>query len=276
MITPKALAIVLALFAGNFMMDAFRSEAAVTVDRNVNEAVNDSISGAFAVVWAEYLRQEIPTDTVAASKFLEGLAEAFSVKAPMDQYYRGVLVGMSIAERLEGMQSMGMPVDGSKTIEILSGLLSGKMSPNMASSRANEYLNNYVAKKMSHKPDTVSSAAEQAFIDGVAKMDGAVKLPSGVVMITMIDGVGESPLAGEDVMVSYEGRLSDGTVFDSTEEPIAMTVGKLVPGFNQGLLKMKPGGTYRIVIPAELGYGAEGIPGVIPGNAALDFTVSLQ
>ncbi|MDE5647858.1 MAG: FKBP-type peptidyl-prolyl cis-trans isomerase [Muribaculaceae bacterium] len=76
--------------------------------------------------------------------------------------------------------------------------------------------------------------------------------------------------------VSYEGRLSDGTVFDTTETPIAMTVGTLVPGFNQGLMKMRPGGTYRLVIPAEMGYGREGIPGVIPGNAALDFTVTLQ
>lgn len=239
-------------------------------------ALSDSISGAFATVWADYLRQDMPKDTVAASKFLEGLTEALNVQPPMEQYYRGVLVGLSVAERIESMKSMGMPVDGPKTLAALTDLLSGKAQAEMSAEEANGYLNNYVANLMRPEPDTVAMAAEQAFVDGVAQLDGAVTLPSGVVMVTMIEGVGESPAAGEDVMVSYEGRLSDGTVFDATEAPIAMTVGTLVPGFNQGLMRMKPGGTYRIVIPSEMGYGPEGIPGVIPGNAALDFTVTLQ
>ena len=239
-------------------------------------AVTDSVSGAFATVWADYLKQDMPSDTESAQKFLEGLNESLHVTPQMEQYFRGVLVGLSVAERVKSMQSMGMPVDGTKTIETITALLSGSKVAEMTSEQANEYLNNYVANKMKPEPDTVSVAAEQAFIDGVAKINGAETLPSGVVLVTMIDGVGESPLVGEDVMVTYEGRLSDGTVFDSTEAPIAMTVGKLVPGFNQGLLKMKPGGTYRLVIPAEMGYGRDGIPGVIPGNAALDFTIKLQ
>lgn len=250
---------------------AFAQDGVKTAD-----AVNDSVSGAFATVWADYLRQDMPMDTAAASKFLEGLNEAFRIKPPMEQYYRGVLVGLSVAERIESMKSMGMPVDGERTIEVLCALLSGREKPSMTSEQANEYLNNYVAGRMRQEPDTVATAAEQAFVDAVAQTAGAVTLPSGVVMVTLIEGVGECPAAGEDVMVSYEGRLSDGTVFDTTEAPIAMTVGKLVPGFNQGLMKMRPGGTYRLVIPAEMGYGREGIPGVIPGNAALDFTVTLQ
>ncbi len=49
----------------------------------------------------------------------------------------------------------------------------------------------------------------------------------------------------------------------------------MTPGFSEGLKLMKPGGRYRIVMPASLGYGPDGIPGAIPGNAALDFTVEL-
>lgn len=239
-------------------------------------AVTDSVSGAFATVWADYLKQDMPANAEAAKNFLDGLKESLAVTPEREQYFRGVLVGLSVAERVESMQKMGMPVDGIKTIELICSLLSGSLQSSMTSEQANEYLNNYVASKMKPEPDTVALAAEQAFVNGVAKLDGAETLPSGVVLVTMIDGVGECPVVGDDVMVSYEGRLSDGTVFDSTETPIAMTVGKLVPGFNQGLLKMRPGGTYRLVIPAEMGYGADGIPGVIPGNAALDFTVKLQ
>lgn len=266
----------LKLWIAGLMLAAAGSSAAAQDAPKSDAAVSDSISGAFATVWADYLKQDMPADPEAARKFIEGLNESLNVTPQMEQYYRGVLVGLSVAERVKSMQSMGMPVDGGKTIEVLTALLSGTKSPEMTSEQANEYLNNYVASKMKPAVDTVSVAAEQAFIDGVAKTQGAETLPSGVVLVTMIDGVGESPLVGEDVMVTYEGRLSDGTVFDSTEAPIAMTVGKLVPGFNQGLLKMKPGGTYRLVIPAEMGYGAEGIPGVIPGNAALDFTIKLQ
>lgn len=239
------------------------------------KAVTDSVSDAFATVWAEYLRQELPSDSVAASKFLEGLNETFKTDDPMIQYCRGVLVGLSVSERIESMKTMGMPVSDERTFEILTAFLSGKKSPEMSVEEANEYLNGYVAGLM-NQGSKLSLAEEQSFIDEVAKKDGANILPSGVVIVTIAEGVGESPSVGDEVMVSYEGRLSDGTVFDSTESPISMTVGTLVPGFNQGLLKMKPGGTYRLVIPAEMGYGSDGIPGVIPGNAALDFTITLQ
>lgn len=245
-------------------------------DPVASQGVTDSISNAFATVWADYMRQEIPADTAASSAFFKGLKEAFNVQPPMDQYYRGVLVGLSMAERIGSMKDMGFPIDGNRTVDMLSEILVNGKAPMMTGEQANEYLNNYIAEKMMPKADTVSLAAEQAFVDVVAKSKGAVTLQSGVVLVTLVDGVGESPMAGENVTVKYEGRLSDGTVFDSTEEPITMTVGKLVPGFNQGLMKMKPGGTYRLVIPSESGYGPEGIPGVIPGNAALDFTVTLQ
>ena len=80
---------------------------------------------------------------------------------------------------------------------------------------------------------------------------------------------------GDVVRVTYEGRLTDGTMFDSSAEPVAMTVGELIPGFNEGLLLMSRGGRYRLHIPAAIGYGAEGAGGVIPPNADLVFDVAL-
>ena len=64
-------------------------------------------------------------------------------------------------------------------------------------------------------------------------------------------------------------------MFDRTDEPVTFDVDRLVPGFSEGLKMMRPGGKYRIVIPASLGYGERGIPGDIPPNAALDFTIEL-
>ena len=102
-----------------------------------------------------------------------------------------------------------------------------------------------------------------------------VKTASGLVFETLVEGVGEHPVLNGKVKLLYTGRLSDGTVFDSTEEPVIFDVARLVKGFTEGLLLMRPGGIYRLFIPAELGYGARGIEGAIPGNAALDFEVKL-
>ena len=87
---------------------------------------------------------------------------------------------------------------------------------------------------------------------------------------------GAAPQPGGAVRVSYEGRLADGTVFDAAAEPVGLPVSQLVPGFTEALLLMRAGGRYRFWIPAPLAYGERGVPGVIPPNAELDFTVTLH
>ncbi len=87
------------------------------------------------------------------------------------------------------------------------------------------------------------------------------------------DGAGSSPTLRDVVVVAYEGRLADGTVFDANERA-SLPVDGVVPGFSQGLQRMRKGGRYRLTIPAALGYGAAGV-GPIPPNADLIFTVAL-
>lgn len=91
----------------------------------------------------------------------------------------------------------------------------------------------------------------------------------------IVEGEGVTPVSGDDVVLNYVGAFSDGSVFDRTEEPVKFDVDRLVPGFTEGLKMMRPGGKYRIVIPSSLGYGERGIPGDVPPNAALDFTIEL-
>ena len=99
--------------------------------------------------------------------------------------------------------------------------------------------------------------------------------PSGLVFQVLTEGEGPMPADGDTVSVLYTGRLSDGSEFDSTDKPVDLSVSGVVPGMSEGLKMMKPGGRYRLVIPSDLGYGNRGIRGVIPGGAALDFTVEL-
>ena len=99
---------------------------------------------------------------------------------------------------------------------------------------------------------------------------------SGLMFRTVHAGEGPAINADDGVMIEYEGRLPDGTVFDSTEGkgPTPMIAGQVIPGFAEALQKMQKGGRYKIRIPSELAYGATPPPGApIPPNADLDFDV---
>lgn len=109
-----------------------------------------------------------------------------------------------------------------------------------------------------------------------APQSGSVTTPSGLRVETLTPGSGPRPQMGTPVLVTYEGRLTNGTQFDASAQPVQMTVGELIPGFNEGLMMMSKGGRYRLHIPAAIGYGAEGAGGgVIPPNADLIFDVTL-
>jgi peptidylprolyl isomerase len=103
----------------------------------------------------------------------------------------------------------------------------------------------------------------------------AATTASGLHFQVLQAGAGRRPRLGDAVLVTYEGRLADGTVFDSAAQPVGLPVSDLVPGFTEALLLMNEGGRYRFRIPPALAYGARGRPGVIPPNAELDFTLTL-
>ena len=103
-----------------------------------------------------------------------------------------------------------------------------------------------------------------------------VATASGLRFQTLKPGTGPSPAATDAVLIAYEGRLADGKVFDRSEQPVGMMVSGVIPGFQEALMLMRQGGTYRFWIPGALAYGPRGTAdGAIPPNAELDFTVTL-
>ena len=103
-------------------------------------------------------------------------------------------------------------------------------------------------------------------------------LPSGVVVTHVKPGKGASPSADSTVRVHYRGTLPNGTEFDSSYKrnaPISFPLRGVIPCWTQGVQKMKVGGTARLTCPADTGYGARGVPGVIPPNTVLTFEVEL-
>ncbi|WP_291423026.1 FKBP-type peptidyl-prolyl cis-trans isomerase [Deinococcus sp.] len=94
------------------------------------------------------------------------------------------------------------------------------------------------------------------------------------------EGSGAPAQAGKMVSVHYTGTLENGQKFDSSHDrgaPIQfpLGVGYVIPGWDQGIAQMRVGDKAKLTIPGALGYGEQGIPGVIPPNATLIFDVEL-
>jgi FKBP-type peptidyl-prolyl cis-trans isomerase FklB len=126
-------------------------------------------------------------------------------------------------------------------------------------------------------------AAERAaneFMARNAREDGVETLPSGVQY--RVDHAGSPTAARPDsndlVRVHYEGRLLDGTVFDSSYErgvPAAMALDRLIPAWQEAIPQMRIGDEWTLWVPPSEGYGAEGSPPQIPPYSVLVFRIEL-
>ena len=127
-------------------------------------------------------------------------------------------------------------------------------------------------------PDQTSKS--EVFMAQNAKQAGVQTLPSGLQYKIVRSGAanGLRPQLGDEVKVNYEGKLIDGTVFDSSYErgvPAAMPLKGLIPGWQEALPLMRPGDEWILYVPPKLGYGDEGAGGKIPPGAALIFRIEL-
>lgn len=126
------------------------------------------------------------------------------------------------------------------------------------------------------KPASQNTAKEPASMND----SDYVTTSSGLKYKDLTEGTGASPKSGQSVKVHYTGTLEDGTKFDSSRDrgqpfefPIGL--GRVIKGWDEGVMSMKVGGRRELVIPPDLGYGARGAGGVIPPNATLIFDVEL-
>ncbi|MBO5668552.1 MAG: FKBP-type peptidyl-prolyl cis-trans isomerase [Lentisphaeria bacterium] len=121
-------------------------------------------------------------------------------------------------------------------------------------------------------------AAEKKFFEENGKMQGVITTKSGLQYQVLKEGTGDKPGRRDTVKVHYEGKLPNGTVFDSSiarGEPIEFPVDQVIPGWTEALQLMKTGAKYRLFIPSRLGYGAHGAGNAIPPHSTLIFEVEL-
>jgi len=140
---------------------------------------------------------------------------------------------------------------------------------------------NAVSKEITEATEQKNRIAETATSQGENEKEEIMQESgSGLQYLDIRPGNGASPSPGSTVSVHYTGTLTDGTKFDSSHDrgkPFSFQIGlgKVIQGWDEGVMSMKVGGKRKLVIPPELGYGSAGAGGVIPPNATLVFEVEL-
>lgn len=223
-------------------------------------------------------------------EFIKGFTEyANKVSDPKAKAYR---VGMDIADQVMTQMYAGAnrhitDDENSEFIdkqEFLKGFIAAittgnpTISQDSALNQTQRQLNYYHGLLVEKKYGANRTAGEE-FLAANAKKDSVVTLPSGVQYKVLTMGTGEKPKATDRVEVNYEGRLIDGTVFDSSykrKKPSEFAVAGVVKGFSEALQNMPVGSTWEVYIPQELAYGEterQGSP--IQPYSALIFKIEL-
>lgn len=142
---------------------------------------------------------------------------------------------------------------------------------------ADSFMNTHVAAARKAKEEKAKAAGKH-FLEENAKKEGVVTLPSGLQYKILQQGTGTIAKATDKVKVKYEGRLIDGTVFDSTDkhggQPMTFAPNQVIKGWTEALCLMPAGSKWQLYIPQELAYGARGA-GTIPPYSTLIFDVEV-
>lgn len=129
------------------------------------------------------------------------------------------------------------------------------------------------------QPGTPSAAAGGDDFNAGAGQS-PTRFPDGLQLLDVKRGTGQPVKKGDQLSVQYTGWLSDGKKFDSSRDrgqPFDVTIGQgqVIPGWDEGVPGMNVGGVRKLIIPAPLGYGAQGQPPTIPANATLVFLIEV-
>ena len=227
---------------------------------------------------------QMGVDSAFVSEFLKGVNEAANAKDDKKKqaYFAGLQIGSDLNNRIipnmerqffEGDSTMS--INRNNLLAAFFEVLKGKS--NMMTAEAADSLADSFQKKMKEVKFAEQIEAGKKFLEENAKKDSVLTTESGLQYKVIKQGTGATPTASDRVKVHYEGRLLDGTVFDSSlerGEPVTFGVGQVIAGWTEALQLMPVGSEYELYIPQNLGYG-EREAGSIPPYSTLIFKVQL-
>ena len=196
----------------------------------------------------------------------------FKTIIKMDKFSYGL--GMNIGQNLA---SMGVStLEFADFVKGMQDVLSGKQTE-ITVVEAQNAINDFFNKLTEEKYGKTKESGI-AFLEENKKREGVVTLPSGLQYEIINAGLGKKPTAADRVQCHYEGTLIDGTVFDSSikrGQPAVFGVSQVIAGWVEALQLMGEGSKWRLYIPYDLAYGANGAGEMIPPYSALIFDVEL-
>ena len=199
-----------------------------------------------------------------------------TAKANNDMDSISYAFGLGIGQQLVQMGATDLNVDdfAQSIKDVLSG---GELK--IQHREAQQILQEYFAKKEAERAEKGKAAKEagEQFLAENAKKEGVITTPSGLQYKVFKQGDGQVPQMTDKVKVHYEGRLIDGTVFDSSIQrgkPATFQPTQVIKGWTEALTMMPIGSKWQLYIPQELGYGPHQA-GQIPPYSTLIFDVEL-
>lgn len=232
------------------------------------------------------LQQKV--DTALMDDFLRGFREV--VKTGDNPRQRAYLVGMDIARQLNERMVPGMTKEfqdspdsiiAEKLYKGFEAALKGDTSVFTIDAATKYFTEKQQADKAAKEEKLygpIRDAGTQFLVEN-AKKEGVIKLPSGLQYKVLVQGNGEVPQADDKVLVNYEGRLIDGTVFDASskhgDEPAEFTPAQVIKGWSEALTMMPVGSKWQLYIPYYLAYGERGAGSDIKPYSTLIFDVEL-
>lgn len=183
-------------------------------------------------------------------------------------------LGLGIGQQLKSMNIEGFSIEEfSRSItEVMEG-----RPTEMTAREAQVMLNDYFSRQQEAQAGKAKEEGK-AFLAENGKKAGVTTTKSGLQYEVLQEGTGRSPKATDTVRCHYEGRLIDGTVFDSSYqrgEPADFGLNQVIAGWTEGVQLMKEGAKFRFTIPYMLAYGEGGAGASIPPYATLVFDVEL-
>lgn len=234
----------------------------------------------------EYLMQA-GSDSAFVDAFFKGMKEGINMGDDKKAlaYQLGMQSGIQIKTRLfpqiEGQVFAGDSTQHVSASNFLAGMIDGKNNVSsliigkdtLRREQAGMYLQQKVQEMSAKASEKLYGAAKktnEAFIAKIAKTPGVKALPGGVYYKEVKAGTGATPKADQVCEVSYEGRLIDGKVFDSSQgKTVEFPANQVIKGWTIALTNMKVGSEWEVYIPWNLAYGDQGQGSIKPFSALI-------